>query len=462
MNNTTPIVVWDALMGSGKTNKIINYMVAASETNNLMNADNEHFMYCSPYLDEAHRIAATVSEGDAQTPQLNEDGSYAYLDEPQATLQFKHPNNKNKDGSKLTGLMSLIDAKHNVVSTHTLLNSLDPNTLEHCKDYTLIIDEALIAYEADYTLPAPTVNRYLENDVLSLKDDGYTLQFHREHFANLVGKPDDYDCTKDTEVEQFARDCDLGLIYKFNNKLIRKFDAAILGKFKKVIIMTYMYEGCMFDLLLKQSGIEVEVKYFGTKIEDIRHLITINKDKKMNKVGNYGITANGAKNLKKHTLTSNHYKKDRTNNSKDSKILYNHLYNMWQQREKIAPERRLWTCFSDDKLTVSRGKGKVNRYGSKWIAFNTKATNSYAHADHLAYLVNVFIDSNFIKASSADGSKLNQDHYALSTLLQWLFRSAIRNKKPIDLYIPSERMRNLLEEWLYNDYMPTYNLTEDK
>ncbi len=91
----------------------------------------------------------------------------------------------------------------------------------------------------------------------------------------------------------------------------------------------------------------------------------------------------------------------------------------------------------------------------------TKATNNYSQADHLAYLVNVFIDSNFIKASSADDIKLSQDHYALSTLLQWLFRSAIRNNQPIDLYIPSERMRNLLEQWLYEDYLPTYN-TEGK
>jgi len=451
------ITVWDALMSSGKTNKIIDYMIDASKTNSLMSYDNDLFMYCSPYLDEAHRIAATVSEGEAQTPQLNDDGTYAYLDEPQAALKFKHPNNNNKDGSKLTGLMSLIDARHNVVSTHTLLNSLDPNTLEQCKDYTLIIDEALIAYEADCTLNSKTVNRYLENGVLSLKEDGYTLQFHREHFANLDGKPADYDCTKDTEVEQFARDCDLGLLYKFNNKVIRKFDADILSKFKKVVIMTYMFEGSMFSLLLKQSNVNYELEYFGKTVESIRDLITINKDKKMNTIGDYGTTANGAKNLKKHALTSNHYKKDRVNNNKDSKALYNHLWNMWQQREKIAPERRLWTCFSDDKLAISRGKGKVNRYGSKWIAFNTRATNNYAHTDHLAYLVNVFIDSNFIKASSADGIKLSQDHYALSTLLQWLFRSAVRNKQPIDLYIPSERMRNLLEQWLYDGYMPTYD-----
>ena len=461
MQQQTPIVVWDALMGSGKTSKILDYMIAESKSNSLMTIDNELFMYCSPYLDEAHRIAATVSEGEAQTPKLNEDGSYAYLDEPQAALQFKHPNNKNKDGSKVAGLMSLIGARHNVVSTHTLLNGLKPETLEQCKDYTLVIDEALVAYEQDTTLPIATVKQYLEINILSLKEDGYTLQFHRENFGRYVTDDPNYDPTKNTELEQFARDCDLGLLYMFSSKVIRKFDANILNKFKKVIIMTYMFKGSMFDLLLQQSGLDVEIEYFGKRVEDFRHLITINQDKKMNKVGDYGVDAKGNKHLQKFTLTSNHYKKDRTKDSEVSKKLYNHLYNMWQQREKIDPERRLWTSFSLDKATISKGKGKTNRYGSKWIAFNTKATNKYSQADHLAYLVNVFIDSNYIKASSADDIKLNQDHYALSTLLQWVWRSAIRNNQPIDLYIPSERMRNLLEQWLYEDYLPTYN-TEGK
>ena len=455
----TQIVVWDALMSSGKTNKIIDYMVSANMSSNLMMTDNDYFMYVSPYLSEAHRISATVSEGEAQTPKLNEDGSYAYLDEPQAALQFKHPNNKNKDGSKLTGLMSLIDAKHNVVSTHTLLNSLKPESLEQCKDYTLVIDEALIAYEADYTLNIKTVNQYLEINILSLKEDGYTLQFNRENFGRYNTDDPNYDCTKNTEVEQFARDCDRGLLYKFNSKIIRKFDANILTKFKKVIIMTYMFKGSMFDLLIQQAGLDVEIEYFGKRIEDIAPLITINQDRKMNSVGDYGVDEKGLKHMKKFTLTSNHFKKERNkkqdNYNETNNKLYNHLFNMWQQREKIEPERRLWTCFGDDKLAISKGKGKTNRFSSKWIAFNTRATNDYMSADHLAFLVNVFIDNNFIKASSVDGIKLSQDHYATSILVQWLFRSAIRNNQPVDLYIPSERMRNLLQSWLDGN-VPTY------
>ena len=45
---------------------------------------------------------------------------------------------------------------------------------------------------------------------------------------------------------------------------------------------------------------------------------------------------------------------------------------------------------------------------------------------------------------------INQDMYALSVLIQWIFRSAVRNGETIHIYLPSKRMRFLLTEWLKN------------
>jgi len=38
-------------------------------------------------------------------------------------------------------------------------------------------------------------------------------------------------------------------------------------------------------------------------------------------------------------------------------------------------------------------------------------------------------------------SQLDEELYALSELVQWMFRSAIREKKDVHLYLPSYRMR---------------------
>jgi CTP:phosphocholine cytidylyltransferase-like protein len=44
--------------------------------------------------------------------------------------------------------------------------------------------------------------------------------------------------------------------------------------------------------------------------------------------------------------------------------------------------------------------------------------------------------------------KVNEDTWALSEVVQFLYRSSIRNGHSIHLYIPSRRMRNLVKTWL--------------
>ena len=38
--------------------------------------------------------------------------------------------------------------------------------------------------------------------------------------------------------------------------------------------------------------------------------------------------------------------------------------------------------------------------------------------------------------------------FALSEMLQWIWRSRIRQGESINIYVPSKRMRNLLLDWL--------------
>lgn len=47
-----------------------------------------------------------------------------------------------------------------------------------------------------------------------------------------------------------------------------------------------------------------------------------------------------------------------------------------------------------------------------------------------------------------NGVEVEEDSYALSEMVQLIFRAAIRDGKPITVYFPSKRMRELLEDWL--------------
>lgn len=46
------------------------------------------------------------------------------------------------------------------------------------------------------------------------------------------------------------------------------------------------------------------------------------------------------------------------------------------------------------------------------------------------------------------GVEVDEDMYALSIMVQWIWRSAIRDGNEVYLYIPSSRMRSLLISWI--------------
>ena len=68
--------------------------------------------------------------------------------------------------------------------------------------------------------------------------------------------------------------------------------------------------------------------------------------------------------------------------------------------------------------------------------------------------INNFID----KLATPILFKVNM--FSLSALIQWMFRSAIRDGKPIKIYIPSFRMRKLLNSWLDGEF-ERFNLFDD-
>lgn len=66
----------------------------------------------------------------------------------------------------------------------------------------------------------------------------------------------------------------------------------------------------------------------------------------------------------------------------------------------------------------------------------------------IAYLANRFADPNLTKFFATRDVSVDSNTIALSEMLQWIWRSAIRDGQPINLYVPSRRMRKLLTDWI--------------
>lgn len=429
------IKVYDAMMGSGKTTRIIEEIQKADHS--------QKFIFITPLLTECHRIAGTVyEESDIYKRPIildSDDTSILYQyreeDTPLRNKIFKHPY-FSKAGGKAESLPVLIKNKDNIVSTHQLFVNLTTKVLEAAKDYILVIDEMLSIYEIYTQYSLEEINTMLSNKWITLDEkDGITLRFHREYYgANIDGR----DPTENTYYENFANLCDLGQLMLIDNKVvIWELAAEALSSFKEVWIATYMFEDNIMSTYLKAHGIEYETITFGKKPSEIKHLINIYED-----IGRSNLNTIGDKNS---ALSATNCKITAV---KDT--LANNLDNFVRNKIKCKKSDLIWTSFKSGKTRIQ--KNTIHNYANQWIPYNTKATNEFGNIHNVVYLCNIYPNPELVKASSARGFSVNENIYALSEMVQFIWRSAIRNEEPINIYVPSSRMRTLLNSWLNDEF----------
>jgi hypothetical protein len=132
------------------------------------------------------------------------------------------------------------------------------------------------------------------------------------------------------------------------------------------------------------------------------------------------------------------------------------LYNYLRNVKGAKSDEILWTTFVDYKTDIqgngysrSVKKGKPDKEGKAcFIPFSTRATNRYKHKSVLAFCVNRFVNPSDVEFFAQREIVIDEEQLALSDMLQWIFRSRIREGQPIEIYIPSKRMRTLLYQWL--------------
>jgi hypothetical protein len=116
----------------------------------------------------------------------------------------------------------------------------------------------------------------------------------------------------------------------------------------------------------------------------------------------------------------------------------------------ITCKKDVWLKASNDNQPKPGVFAKNSRLkDANWIANTTRGTNDFIHCSHLVYLYNQNINP-VIARWLGDSSRAFNDSYALTELIQWVWRSRVRRGKPITLYLTSPRMRRLFEEWLYD------------
>lgn len=404
------IQVCDSIMGSGKSSAAITYM-------------NEHpnmkFIYITPYLEEAKRI----KEGCPKK-------------------RFVEPSNKINEYhfKKCEHTASLIKQGRNIATTHQMFKMYTTEMLEDIRRhrYKLIIDESINALEKfcynpdDIQIAVDAGYVKEENGVYSLIRDGYRGTLFRELFRFLSAR-------------------DLIRMENIDEKTVEHlfywlFPPELLTAFQDVFILTYLFKGQdlhhfleMYHLPYRYIGVRKEEDgtfrfcdkpgYTPDYTSHLGELIHIVESEKMNQVGD-GY----------HALSMNWYANCGDELDRLKKNIYNCVNNIWRD---VPAREKMWGCYKDHHAKI-RGGG----YTKSFVTFNARATNQYRDKHYLVYAVNIFMNATEKNFYVQNGIHVDQDVYALSTMLQWIWRSAIRDGDEIYLYIPSRRMRELLTNWI--------------
>jgi hypothetical protein len=121
-------------------------------------------------------------------------------------------------------------------------------------------------------------------------------------------------------------------------------------------------------------------------------------------------------------------------------------------RTQISPgiKARGYTSFIH-RPGKPRNDDHIDKHASCFVRCNAKASNDYRRKDVLVYAYNRFPMVPVTRFFERYQMDFDADHFALTEMLQWVWRSAIRDGKPIRLAILSKRMRQLFQEWLAED-----------
>jgi len=428
------VKIVSSLPGTGKTSWAIEKMNREGK--------DKRFLFVTPFVKEIERVVDACSNIGIKTPDEGRGG-----------------------GRKKTDILNLLKNNENIATSHALFTAMDEGFINRIRGrgYTLILDESIELvselnlyggrgpYDEDslsVILTREDMDYFCSRDILSVDPLDFAVSPSEERSLRLYRR-----------VFNLAK---MGLLYYINDSvLIYVFPPALFAEniFSEYFVLTYQ-----FDLQLQKSyfdffGIGYE-KYYAFSndnggysiapgeyderlfLKDLRDKIHIVESPYINEVGDPYVADNG------HTyysaLSSTHYL---NHFDEFSEQLKKNLTNFFGNITNSKVEDRMWTTFKAYRGKFSKTRHVPRKEGS-FAPMNSRATNNYREKTIIAYLVNRYYRPHTKKFFETKGVVLNDDDLALSEMLQFLFRSSIREGRDIQVYMPSYRMRTILNTYL--------------
>lgn len=417
------------LMGSNKTNNIIKWMSENSQ---------ERYIYVVPNLTE-------LEDTEEHKSRI-------------LSIGFETPDTEHFK-TKTDSFKSLLKSGKNVACTHMLYKLLDDECLKLIKNksYIVVIDEevSLIStYESAST--SDLVSLLNDGKVSISEDDGMVVWIA----SDTVTEP--YEDTRHKH-HKFFKNIKNNSIYttrcvKENGRYTNVFMVSQLTKdlidcAKRIIIITYLFRGSVLESFIKLKGFKIK------KFEDIGIV-----EADLNEVVSRITLLPLDKKLMKYKQNSTWWKDATQEQVRD---ISNYIRKVCE-KSVLTADGVMWTCPSDRVRSISKnskikyfvnpkGFTKISDKETCWIGCSVRATNMYAHKKLAIHCFNRYPHVSIMAYLTDYGVKPDEDIFAASEMLQWIFRSNVRVPMgEVTLAITSKRMYDLYLKWANGEFKDVF------
>ncbi|MEJ9303075.1 hypothetical protein ABEW33_12355 [Priestia megaterium] len=430
------IKVIDAICGAGKSSYAIQMINDSSKAgfgaNREFYTSDKKFIYVTPFLSEIERVINNTK------------------------VEFSEPTNKK--GSKHEHVKKLIEDGKSIAMTHELFSRLDEETLSDIEfeGYILIMDEVANVLEQ--------VQAYSKDIEYLLKAGAIEISVDRE----IIWIDDEYDISSNGNYRDIKVLSERGnLFLEEGNIVFWTMPVKAFLCFNEVYLLTYLFDGQIqkyyyelhnvkyekFSVRKNLNG-RYELTEYNSLLEprdEIEELLNIYEDyqsptgRKSSMNSNY----DSRKNPNEYYQLSGTWLRNASD--EDLRQLNNNTRNFFRNQFPTDNSNIFWTTLKEVAPNLKNVKCKFNKKGDRskdnYVPLNIRATNEYANCTAMAYIYNRFmnpIEKNFFRNRGID---VDEGQLAMSDLIQFLFRGCIRKGEPMNCYIPSSRMRSLLNQW---------------
>lgn len=408
---TNRIEVLDKIMGSGKTTEILNWC----ERN-----PQQAFLYVTPLLSESEeRVVNACVESKFIAP------------------------NTNEHRTKGLHLLDLLQSGVNVSITHEMYSSLKDIHLHWIKEneYVVILDEE-VSFIEPFTSYTSDDFKYLKSlNQIEVSEDGKLVWLGEE-----IGD--------DTRYTKLANMCRLGMIYQAKRSesiFVTQLPMDLITCAKRVILITYLFKGSVMDTFVRMKGVEVvdfkDVEVIEPSKEKLINLIEFVGEKQIIEWAGESLSSSWYTSANQVRLTALGKSIRAIGNS--NKATKDDL--VWCTPSSIARPKK----GNNKKIKpqgYSAGTGEVENGVAEgcFLPCSSRATNNYRNRTVMVHCYNRFPHVTVTSFLQDYGAVVDNNQFALAELLQWIWRSQIRDGKPIKICILSKRMRKIFQDWLYN------------